>query len=379
MQAPVREASMTDQKNNFKVWCLLGLPFYAVSMPEVCAWIEEVVQSKRQSILSVTNVNWAALATKDLDFKQDLLLSDLNAVDSRILFWCAGFLGLPLPEQIAGPTIVETLARKKEGELRVFFYGGGGNAAEKAAECLNKERSHLRAVGFCNPGGGSVEQLSHGNCLKKIDHAAPDFLILSISAKKGLAWVHKNRSKLKVPLISYLGAVVNLVAGHVKRAPLFLQKMGFEWVWRIFQEPKLLKRYYEDGLWFLKVLATYILPLKILQLYSRKKENDMRLPIFEIKKNEGKTVIGIKGVCNRYGQEIVRKAFSEAVPFEADIEIDLRETTYIESSFLGELLLLWKEQKEKKRKCTVTGPDRRLQKIFRLYMMNDIFFEKAQV
>ena len=78
--------------------------------------------------------------------------------------------------------------------------------------------------------------------------ARPDFLVVSLGAAKGQAWIMRNLHRLDVPLVSHLGAVVNFVAGEVRRAPRWMQRSGLEWAWRVKEEPALLRRYAGDAL-----------------------------------------------------------------------------------------------------------------------------------
>ncbi|WP_457832994.1 WecB/TagA/CpsF family glycosyltransferase, partial [Staphylococcus aureus] len=72
-----------------------------------------------------------------------------------------------------------------------------------------------------------------------INQSGADFLVVALAARKGQQWVQRNRDALQVPLMGHLGAVINFVAGTVSRAPVWVQKTGLEWAWRIKEEPAL--------------------------------------------------------------------------------------------------------------------------------------------
>ena len=66
----------------------------------------------------------------------------------------------------------------------------------------------------------------------------PDFLAVSLGAKKGQAWLLRNHHRLQIPVRAHLGATINFQTGTVKRAPASIrQALGFEWLWRIKEEP----------------------------------------------------------------------------------------------------------------------------------------------
>jgi N-acetylglucosaminyldiphosphoundecaprenol N-acetyl-beta-D-mannosaminyltransferase len=87
--------------------------------------------------------------------------------------------------------------------------------------------------------------------------------VVALGAEKGQKWILKNKEKLNAPVISHLGAVINFVAGTVTRAPVFWQRFGLEWLWRVKQEPQLWQRYLSDGVKFLYLLSFKVLPLAI--------------------------------------------------------------------------------------------------------------------
>ena len=115
-------------------------------------------------------------------------------------------------------------------------------------------------VGFESPGYGSIVEMSSKSAIAKINASGADFLVVALGAAKGQAWIEHNLEALNVPVVSHLGAVINFVAGGVKRAPLWMQKSGLEWAWRIREEPELWRRYWFDGLGLVKLLIRSVAP-----------------------------------------------------------------------------------------------------------------------
>ena len=99
--------------------------------------------------------------------------------------------------------------------------------------------------------------------LDLVNASKADFVAASLGAKKGQLWLHRNHTRLDVPVRAHLGAAINFQAGTVKRAPLKFQAWGIEWVWRIKEEPQLWRRYASDGLLFLGLIFAHVLPLAI--------------------------------------------------------------------------------------------------------------------
>ena len=105
--------------------------------------------------------------------------------------------------------------------------------------------------------------------IDKVNASEADFLAVSLGARKGQLWLHRNHQRLTIPIRAHLGAVINFQAGTVKRAPTWLRAWGLEWLWRIKEEPHLWRRYAHDGWVLLRLIFTRVLPLAVANRWSR--------------------------------------------------------------------------------------------------------------
>jgi N-acetylglucosaminyldiphosphoundecaprenol N-acetyl-beta-D-mannosaminyltransferase len=255
-------------------YCLLGLPFDAVSLKEAAAIISESIEQQTPCFVSTPNLNFTVMAQDDPEFYNSVIESDLVVADGMPLIWVAKLLNLPIEERVAGSDLFAYLSNQpRERKIRVFFFGGETGVAEKAHHELNKTSPGMESCGFYDPGFVSIEAMSSQSIIEHINACAPDFIVVALGAKKGQRWIMQNRDSLNAPVISHLGAVINFVAGSVQRAPEKWQRFGIEWLWRIRQEPKLYKRYFGDGLRFIQMLLTQTLPLSI---YRKKLERNIQ-------------------------------------------------------------------------------------------------------
>ena len=234
---------------------IAGLPFHVLTRPQAVERICLAIRDQQPLFLSTPNLNFLVAAQSDAAFRESVLCSDLSVADGMPILWLAKRQGTPLPERVAGSDLFEAL-RRGEGQtilgrpLRVFFFGGPPGVAQRACDVLNAEHAAggpMLGVGALSPGFGSVEQMSSEDILAAINASSADFLVVALGAKKGQAWIMRNRARLQVPVVSHLGAVVNFVAGTVQRAPVHWQRLGLEWLWRIKEEPALFGRYWRDG------------------------------------------------------------------------------------------------------------------------------------
>ena len=260
-----------------QVHWILGLPFDAVSLAEAMQTVRNAARQRTPLFISTPNLNFLIASQKDLAFRDSVIHSDLSLADGMPILWLAKLLKVPIRERVAGSTLFEQLRysplQPEDRPLRVYFFGGPDGVAEKAANAINQDSSSMQCVGYCSPGFGSLDDISTPDLLAHINASEADFVIVSLGAKKGQAWIERNRTHLHAPIISHLGAVVNFVAGNVQRAPEWMQRIGLEWLWRIKEEPSLWKRYLDDGLGLLHITITQVIPA-ILGRNRLQKPND---------------------------------------------------------------------------------------------------------
>lgn len=379
MHAEERLFPSYTKKTNRPCWSLLGLPFDQVDPDQAIGIIDQAIKTKRKCFLSTPNLNFIVQSKSDESFYESVIYSDLVVADGMPVIWTARLLGIPLQSRVAGSSLFEILQNtRRDKPISVFFFGGQGRAAKQAAEKLNRTSVGMMACGALNPGMGSVESMSDSAIIDQINAAEPDFLVVSLGARKGQEWIMANREKLNVPVISHLGAVVNFVGDNVQRAPLRWQKMGVEWVWRIFQEPLLWKRYLVDGLWFLRLLFTRVFPLAIYQKIllkkaslglSRKLINDFPGRNIELVLSGSATVENgrlLKSSCRKILDQL------ELCP---NISINCSKLDYIDSSALGTLMLLKANIKRRGGDFGLFGASPRIKRLMRLHGVEEFLLE----
>lgn len=337
---------MDDLDRN--VWCLLGLPFDAVTMDETIERIHHAVRTREKCFISTPNLNFLIASQKDSDFRDSVINSDLSVADGKPIIWMARLLNIPLPERVAGSDIIERLIENKEGRkpIKVFFFGGQEDVAEQACEKLNAQGKGLQCVGFHNPGFGSIEEMSTPEIINSINQSGADFVIVSLGAKKGQAWIQANKDKLDAPVISHLGAVVNFIAGTVKRAPKIMQKVGLEWVWRIKEEPALWMRYLKDGLAFIRLLLLRVIPYAILlRIVPAALEHNYAMRA-QLADEETWVDIFVEGNDPFVTHKSNRAALSDLTTMGKNLQIDFSKVRVLSPEYFGLLLMLKNQLKE---------------------------------
>jgi N-acetylglucosaminyldiphosphoundecaprenol N-acetyl-beta-D-mannosaminyltransferase len=323
------------------VHCLLGLPFDAIDMAGAVRRVRSAAETRQRVFISTPNLNFVIGCRSDARFRDSVIHSDLSVADGMPVVWVARLLGVPIRERVAGSSLFERLRQAPAHTLKVYFFGGTAGVAETACRRVNAESRGVACVGFESPGYGSVEELSRDACIERINASGADFLVVSLGAKKGQAWIERNRARLTVPAVSHLGAVLNFAAGTVLRAPQWMQRAGLEWTWRIKEELGLARRYLGDGLAFLWLLATRVLPLAWMIRRQRPSASELAAARIEIRESGQEMVVALRGPWTHANLDAVRAAFHEGARRDKRLRIDLEAATYVDASFLGLLLILY--------------------------------------
>lgn len=348
------------------VFCILGLPFDAVDNTTALARLQAAMSNRTRCFLSTPNLNFVIASQRDEAMRNSILHSNLSIPDGMPIVWVARLLGLPIRERVAGSTLFSNLQSKAVRPVAVYFFGGAEGVAAAASESINRIGGAMRCTGYECPGYGSVEEMSTQRAIDQINASKADFLVVSLGARKGQEWIERNISRLSVPVVSHLGAVVNFVAGTVVRSPLWLQRAGLEWVWRIKEEPALLERYLGDGWKFLRVMCRQVIPYAF-YLQFRK----LTAQIESDAESEGhfdaeSGIITLSGTWTTQNIDELRSIVKKCAQIRRDIIVDLSRVTYVDSAFIGMLMLLRKHTGTNGQELNLLGISSRVFKIFRL-------------
>jgi len=321
------------------VHCLFGLVFDAVTLDEAARQLRSDATKCRPCFVSTPNVNFVIAAETDTAFRNSVLHSDLSLADGMPIVWAARLMGIPIRERVAGSDLFEHLRRSDAAPLKVYFFGGPDGVAERAASALNSHGGGLHCVGFDSPGFGSIDDISGAEQIRRINASGADFVIVALGAKKGQAWIERNRRRLVAPLISHLGAVVNFVAGSVNRAPAAWQRLGLEWLWRVKEEPALWTRYWHDGLALARMTLTRVVPCAVTVACRGFLGEADAAPRHDLIDEGGRTVIRLFGRWTVEALPPLREQMASLLGQGVAIQFDLSGVTWVDSALLGLLLL----------------------------------------
>jgi N-acetylglucosaminyldiphosphoundecaprenol N-acetyl-beta-D-mannosaminyltransferase len=349
------------------VYCLVGLPFDAVDMHNTLSIIRSAAKNQTRCFLSTPNLNFLIASRSDAAFRNSVIQSNLVVADGMPLIWMAKFLRIPIRERVAGSSLFEALRDlDATSPISVYFFGGPDGVAETAAQTINQTKDGLTCVGYQSPGFVSVDAMSSSSRIDQINKSNADFLVVSLGAKKGQSWIVKNISYIKTPIISHLGAVVNFAANRLERAPRWMQNIGMEWLWRIKEEPVLLKRYMLDGFALLNLLVTLVIPQALwLTINQRRLEKSSQKASIRLECNESTCRLIISGVVLDPASPETRSILRQASLQGTNTTLDLTDAEFLSPGFLGLILLLKKNLDKNSVKLSVVGVRPRMQRLLK--------------
>lgn len=199
------------------------------------------------------NLDIMRQCTRDASLAQMIASADLVIADGMPLVWASRLQRTPLPGRVAGSTLMVTLCENAARHgLRVFLLGGAPGIADTAASVLQQRHAGLRIAGTCCPPlGFEHDDREINNITHALTRATPDIVFVALGFPKQEQLIMRLRHLLPHAWWLGVGIGFSFVAGDVARAPVWIQRIGLEWLHRLAQEPRrLAKRYLLDDLPF---------------------------------------------------------------------------------------------------------------------------------
>jgi len=229
-------------------------------MDEAINEIEKLILKREPSYIVTPNVDHIVKLETDVLFQEVYNNANLCLTDGMPLIWISKILGNPIKEKISGSDIFPKLCElsSKKG-YKLFLLGANIGIAEKAAENLKNKYEGLSIVGTYSPTYGFEEKEDEINkIIEIVNKMQPDILAVGLGAPKQEKFIYKYREKLNVPVSLAIGATIDFEAGNIKRAPKWMQRIGLEWFYRLYKEPKrMFKRYLVDDMKIIKIVFKY--------------------------------------------------------------------------------------------------------------------------
>jgi N-acetylglucosaminyldiphosphoundecaprenol N-acetyl-beta-D-mannosaminyltransferase len=221
---------------------VLGCPITRLDLSGFVARIEEFITSRKPHYVAVVNVAKLVKMRSDKELEQSVLAADLIGADGVPVVWVSRLFGTPLPGRVNGTDLMyRLLERANKKAYRIFFFGAREEVLQRVLDVVRQEYPGVQIAGSQHGYFTSADELAIVN---KIRIAEPDILLIAFGTPKKELWVKSYLTAMGVPVIHGVGGSFDVLAGVIPRAPLWMQKSGLEWLFRMFQEPHRMWRRY---------------------------------------------------------------------------------------------------------------------------------------
>lgn len=240
---------------------ILGTPIDNMTMQQTLNLIENAIENNTRVSHTVVNAGKIVLMHQNAQLKESVVNADIINADGQGVVWASWILGQPIVERVTGidlmDNLVELAYRKK---YKIFFFGAKDDVLNKVIGHYSSKYSHSIVAGHRN---GYFKKSEERAIAQQIADSGAQILFVAITSPLKENFLYENRDLLKsVNFTMGVGGSFDVVAGFVKRAPVWMQHSGLEWAYRVYQEPKRMFKRYMVGNWkFLMLVLKHRLNL----------------------------------------------------------------------------------------------------------------------
>ena len=214
---------------------ILGVHVDAVTMSQAVERVANLIDAGKPSIVATANAEMLLRATHDAELKDILNAANLVVPDGAGTVWAARHLGKHMPERVAGFDLVQQLMKVAPvKQWKIFLFGSAPTIADKAKSKAEQLYPGIKIVGTRN---GYFTADDEPEIVSQIKSSRPDILLAALGVPKQEKWLAKFRDELNVPVSIGVGGTFDVMAGVVKRAPLWMQRARLEWLFRAMLQP----------------------------------------------------------------------------------------------------------------------------------------------
>lgn len=232
---------------------LFGCPMDACTMAETVELIRDRIARSLFTQHVVVNVAKLVNMQTDRELAGSVHACDIVNIDGMGVVWGARLLGHDVPERVAGVDLFDRLLDMAQQDgLPVFMLGGTEAVVQKAACAVSEKYPMLRIAGIHHGYFWDDERV----VVDQIRESGAKLLFVAITSPRKENFINRWKADLGVDFVMGVGGTFDVVAGKVKRAPLWMQRCGLEWAFRVIQEPgRMWKRYLSTNIRFLLMLT----------------------------------------------------------------------------------------------------------------------------
>lgn len=229
---------------------LLGTPLEITTYEHFTSRCKALSAEPRTVSVDFSNTQIVTMRRNDPAFRAITNECDYFIPDGMPLIWCLNFRGAKMRDRVYGPTFMRECILSSPAPYKHYFLGGSQDCVSRLAESFVNKNPAIQIVGVQNGYYSGLEE--ERRIVDEINRLSPDFIWVGLGTPKQQEWIHRNKKKIKRGIIFAVGFAFDVNAGTKKDAPLWMQKLGMTWVFRLCSEPlRLGPRYVRYNSFFL--------------------------------------------------------------------------------------------------------------------------------
>lgn len=243
---------------------VLGVGVSALDMPRALDEIEGWIVRRERRYVCVTGVHGVMESRRDPALRRIHNEAGLVTPDGMPLVWLARLLTQARVDRVYGPDLLLALCERTAATgIRHFFFGGAPGVPELLAKRLQERFPGLLVAGTLSPPFHEPSESEDAAIVAAIEAARPDIVWVGFGTPKQERWMATHRGRLGAPVLIGVGAAFDFHAGVKVQAPRWIQRSGFEWLFRLLTEPRRLwKRYLVNNPIFVALVCLQLLGLR---------------------------------------------------------------------------------------------------------------------
>jgi N-acetylglucosaminyldiphosphoundecaprenol N-acetyl-beta-D-mannosaminyltransferase len=254
-------SGLTDEQIRAMRTNVLGVGVVAADLPRTVATLEKWRAEGRRDYICCVSVHGVVTARRDPAVRSALNCSGLATEDGMPLVWWSRRMGFADARQVCGTELLEAMcALGTKQRYRHYFYGGSPRVVEKLVSRLTERHPGLIVAGYHSPPFRSLTEEEDAADVEAINRVQPDFVWVGLGMPKQEKWMASHLGRIHATALLGVGAAFDFHAGTKARAPVWMRKSGFEWLFRLISEPRrLAHRYLVDNSIFIAYTIRHIL------------------------------------------------------------------------------------------------------------------------
>lgn len=224
---------------------MLGVHVSAINMDVAVNTVQRWLTAGLTNYVCVTGVHGVMECQRDPDLLSIHNSAGMVTPDGMPMVWASRWAGVSEADRVYGPDLMLELCRRSaELGWRSFFYGGKPGVADRLAARLVERFPGFQVAGTHAPPFRDLTSAEDALVIDRINQAGADLLWVGLSTPKQERWMAAHRGLINTPVMIGVGAAFDINSGSINQAPRFVQRSGFEWLYRLIQEPRRLWRRY---------------------------------------------------------------------------------------------------------------------------------------